>query len=71
MAKAIENVNELTQQAAWAAEEMSSATEELSGLAQSLQRMVGQFKLSERAEVGKKEMPGAVPAELPSPALSA
>jgi hypothetical protein len=41
-------VNALTQQAAGAAEEMSSATEELSGLAQSLQKLVEQFKLSER-----------------------
>ena len=47
VAKAIENVNELTQQAACAAEEMSGATGELSGLAQKLQGLVEQFKLAE------------------------
>ncbi len=52
VAKAIENVNELTQQAAGAAEEMSGATQELSGLARSLQRLVEQFRL---AEDGRKE----------------
>ncbi len=53
VAKAIENVNELTQQAAGAAEEMSGATQELSGLARSLQRLVEQFRL---AEDGRKEV---------------
>ena len=71
VSKAIENVNELTQQAASAAEEMSSATEELSGLAQGLQKLVSQFKLSERGGERKKERPDAAPAELPCPALSA
>ena len=47
VSKAIENVNELTQQAASAAEEMSAATEELSTLAQQMQRLVEQFRLSE------------------------
>jgi methyl-accepting chemotaxis protein len=59
VAKAIENVNELTQQAASAAEEMSAATEELSGLAQTMQRLVEQFRLNEEA--------GAAPAALPQP----
>jgi methyl-accepting chemotaxis protein len=54
VAKAIENVNELTQQAASSAEEMSAATEELSTLAQQMQRLVEQFRLSEE---GGKALP--------------
>jgi methyl-accepting chemotaxis protein len=46
VAKAIENVNELTQSAASAAEEMSSATEQLTGLASQLQVLVEQFQLA-------------------------
>ena len=42
----MENVNELTQEAASAAEEMSSATEQLSGMAQELQKLVAQFKVA-------------------------
>ena len=59
MAKAIENVNELTQQAASAAEEMSAATEELSTLAQQMQRLVEQFKLNEEALAGGRALPQA------------
>jgi methyl-accepting chemotaxis protein len=55
VAKAIENVNELTQQASSAAEEMSAATEELSGLAQAMQRLVEQFRLNE--ETGRAALP--------------
>ncbi len=42
---AVENVNDVTQSAASAAEEMSAATEQLSGMASSLQRLMGQFKI--------------------------
>jgi methyl-accepting chemotaxis protein len=54
VSKAIENVNELTQQAAGAAEEMSASTEELSSLAQALQQLVEQFRVSEGAS---RELP--------------
>ena len=47
VAKAVENVNELTQSAASSAEEMSAATEQLSGMAQDLQRLMGQFKIDD------------------------
>ncbi len=47
VSKAVENVNDLTQSAASAAEEMSAATEQLSIMAQQLQRLMGQFKISE------------------------
>jgi len=43
----VENVNEVTQTAASAAEEMSASTEQLSGLAQELQQMTAQFKIGE------------------------
>jgi len=59
VSKAIENVNELTQQAASAAEEMGAATEELSTLAQQLLRQVEQFKLSEAHQRVVKELPQA------------
>lgn len=47
VAKAVENVNEITQSAASAAEQMSSATEQLSSLAQELQRVVAGLKVTE------------------------
>ncbi len=47
VSKAVENVNELTLSAASAAEEMSAATQQLSGMAQELQRVMGQFKIGE------------------------
>ena len=43
-------MNEITQSAASAAEEMSSATEHLSGMAQDLQRLMGQFRLGDGAD---------------------
>jgi hypothetical protein len=42
----VENVNDVTQSAASAAEEMSASTEQLSGMASALQRMMGQFKIT-------------------------
>ncbi len=59
VAKAVENVNELTQQAAGAAEEMSATTEELSTLAQQMQRLVELFKLSEKRESDELPAPKA------------
>ncbi len=56
--KAIESVNEITQQAASAAEEMAASTEELSGMAQQLQGIVAQFKIEE-GERDVKALPGA------------
>ncbi len=41
--KAVENVNEVTQSAASAAEQLSASTEQLTGMAQSLQRLVTRF----------------------------
>jgi methyl-accepting chemotaxis protein len=49
VSKAIESVNDLTQQAASSAEQMASSTEELSGMAQQLQGMVANFKLEEES----------------------
>ena len=59
VSKAIENVNEITQQAASAAEEMASSTEELSGMAQQLQGLVARFKVDE-SNIGRdaKALPG-------------
>jgi methyl-accepting chemotaxis protein len=47
---AVENVNDLTQTAAAAADEMSAATAETYRMSQELQRLVGQFKISDDAE---------------------
>jgi len=62
VSKAIEGINEVTQSAASAAEEMSSSTEHLSAMAQELQRLVAQFKVttdgggtSGGAEIVRKE----------------
>ncbi|HSV94114.1 MAG TPA: hypothetical protein VLH81_13615, partial [Desulfobacterales bacterium] len=56
-------VNELTQQAASAAEEMSAATTELSGLAQRLQTLVEQFRLSDNGNGnGRAAVAAAKPA---------
>ena len=52
VSKAVENVNELTQSAASTAGEMSAATEELSGMARELQRMMRQFKIGEKSDPG-------------------
>jgi methyl-accepting chemotaxis protein len=46
---AVENVNELTQAAASAAEQMSASTEHLSGMAQQLQTLMGQFIIAHQA----------------------
>jgi methyl-accepting chemotaxis protein len=48
---AVENVNELTQAAASAAEQMSASTEHLSGMAQQLQTLMGQFTIEGRGRV--------------------
>jgi methyl-accepting chemotaxis protein len=45
VAKAIESVNEITQTAASSAQEMSAATTQLSGMALTLQKTIGQFKI--------------------------
>jgi methyl-accepting chemotaxis protein len=50
VAKAIESVNDITQQAASAAEEMASSTEELTGMAQQLQGLVTRFRLGGEAD---------------------
>jgi len=55
----VEHVNELTQSSASSAEEMSSATEELSGMAQDLQRLVGQFKIVDD-DRGKGTLPAPI-----------
>ena len=71
VARAIENVNELTQQAASAAEEMSGATEELSGLAQKLQGLVEQFRLGEESAADRNEERPAAAGALPDSAAEA
>jgi methyl-accepting chemotaxis protein len=50
VARAVESVNEITQGAATTAEEMSSSTEQLSGLSQELQQLVAQFKIGAEAQ---------------------
>jgi len=52
VARAIENVNEVTQGAASAAEQMSAATEQMTGLAAKLQTLVDQFQLASTAPAG-------------------
>jgi methyl-accepting chemotaxis protein len=47
--KAVENVNDVTQSAASAAEELSSSTEQLSGMAQTLQKLVTRFTFDHSA----------------------
>jgi methyl-accepting chemotaxis protein len=55
--KAIESVNDITQQAATSAQQMASSTEELASMAQQLQVLVQRFKLDQEqmdsAEKGK------------------
>jgi methyl-accepting chemotaxis protein len=60
VSKAVENVNEVTQSAASAAEQMSASTEQLSHLAQELQGMAGQFKVTNSSESGRKEQETAL-----------
>jgi methyl-accepting chemotaxis protein len=45
--KAVENVNEVTQSAASAAEQLSASTEQLTGMAQALQRLVARFTVGQ------------------------
>ncbi len=47
VAKAVESVNEITQQAASASEEMASSTEELASMAAQLQGVVARFRLDD------------------------
>jgi len=70
VSQAVETVTELTQSAATSAAEMSSATEKLLLMAQELNRLVAQFRIS-RAVEGEAPLPAGehVP-ELPSPADS-
>jgi methyl-accepting chemotaxis protein len=49
---AVESVNEITQSAASAAEQMSSATEQFASMAQELQNLVAQFKITGSAASG-------------------
>ena len=44
---AVESVNEVTQSAASAAEQMSAATEQLAGMAEQLQSLMAQFKITD------------------------
>ncbi len=48
---AVESVSEITQSAASAAGQMSSATEQLASMAQELQTMMAQFKITEGASI--------------------
>jgi methyl-accepting chemotaxis protein len=52
VARAIENVNEVTQGAASAAEQMSAATEQMTVLSSKLQTLVDQFQLASAAPAG-------------------
>jgi hypothetical protein len=49
--KAAESVNEITHAAASSAQEMSSASEQLSRMAQRLQGMMGRFNTGDRDEL--------------------
>ena len=57
---AIEDVNEITQQAAYAAEEMAFSTEESSSIAQQLQGLAAKFKIDE-SEMAQAQNAGALP----------
>ncbi|HUI70474.1 MAG TPA: methyl-accepting chemotaxis protein [Spirochaetia bacterium] len=57
---AVENVNELAQSAASSAKELSASTEGLAGMAQSLQEVVGHFKINP-AEAGATSATSLVP----------
>ena len=52
VARAIESVNDITQQAASAAEQMASSTEELTAMAQQLQGLVARFRTGAAASAG-------------------
>ncbi|HET6450247.1 MAG TPA: hypothetical protein VFI08_03010, partial [Spirochaetia bacterium] len=47
---AVENVNEVTQSAASAAEEMSAATEQLASMSAELRKLTAQFKIEAGAD---------------------
>lgn len=69
VAKAVENVNDLTQAAASSAEQMSAATVEMSGMALALQKLVGQFKVTNDAEQATEPLAiAAVEAQVQDPA---
>lgn len=69
VAKAVENVNDLTQAAASSAEQMSAATAEMSGMALALQKLVGQFKVTNDAEQATEPLAiAAVEAQVQDPA---
>ena len=57
VSKAVESVNEITQGAATAAEEMSSSTEQLSSLAQELQQLVAQFRIGAQRDEQPQHQP--------------
>jgi methyl-accepting chemotaxis protein len=52
VARAIENVNDITQQAASASEEMASSTEELTAMAQQLQGLVARLRTGDAPAAG-------------------
>jgi methyl-accepting chemotaxis protein len=52
VARAVENVNGVTQGNASSAEQMSAATEELARMAQELQRLAAQFQIAQEAQAG-------------------
>ncbi len=47
VSRAVENVNQVTQDRGSAAEEMSAATEQLAVMAQELQKLTSQFKIDD------------------------
>lgn len=66
----MESVNEVTQTAATSANEMSSATEEMSRMAQDLRRLVEHFRIATGTDQGLPDAGGAVTvAEAPSKAV--
>jgi methyl-accepting chemotaxis protein len=52
VARAIESVNDITQQAASASEEMASSTEELTAMAQQLQGLVARLRTGDAPTPG-------------------
>jgi len=56
----VENVNEVAQSAAAAAQQMSTATETLVDMAQELLKLTAQFRIQETATEEAKSLPAAV-----------
>ncbi|HET6450301.1 MAG TPA: methyl-accepting chemotaxis protein [Spirochaetia bacterium] len=67
VSKAIESVNDITQQAAGAAEQMASSVEEMAGMAQQLRELASRFQLDrEGAATAVSELPSEQPTEPPA-----